>query len=175
MPKTRNDRLLTDENKVIGVLQKNAHENIDAIAKKCGFSRQKVWRIIKKLEKEKMIWGYTAVCDDDLNNVKHFTLLVKRTTTPVDKKMTSEILTTRLDDLLPQSQIRMENIEFVHGSVDGVFSFWADSLITAKRFCERFNERFPQYVSSYELLETIITVRRASLRNPHLKEHIKYL
>jgi hypothetical protein len=69
----------------------------------------------------------------------------------------------------------MENIEFVHGSVDGVFSFWADSLITAKRFCERFNERFPQYIASYELLETIITIRRASIRNPHIKEHIRYL
>jgi len=175
MPKTRSDRLITDEYKVIGVLQKNAHENIDAIARKCGFSRQKVWRIIKKLEKEKIIWGYTAICDDDLNNLKHFTLLVKRTTAPVEKKTINEILTTRLDDLLPQSNIRIENIEFVHGSVDGIFSFWADSLITAKRFCERFNERFPQYVASYELLETIITVRRASIRNPHIKDHIKYL
>ena len=175
MPKTRTDRLITDEYKVIGVLQKNAHENIDTIAKKCGFSRQKVWRIIKKLEKEKMIWGYTAICDDDLNNLKHFTMLVKRTTTPVDKKIVTEILTTRLDDLLPQSHIRMENIEMVHGSVDGVFSFWADSLITAKRFCERFNERFAGYVASYELLETIVTIRRASIRNPLIKEHVKYL
>jgi DNA-binding Lrp family transcriptional regulator len=158
MPKTRSDRLISDEFKVIGVLQKNAHENIDTIAKKCGFSRQKVWRIIKKLEKEKMIWGYTAICDDDLNNLKHFTILMKRTTAPADKKIVAEILTTRLDDLLPENKIRIENIEFVHGSIDMIFSFWTDSLITAKRFSERLNERFPQYVASYELLETIITV-----------------
>jgi DNA-binding Lrp family transcriptional regulator len=175
MPNTRNDRLMTDELKVIQVLQKNAHENIDKIAKKCGFSRQKVWRIIKKLEKEKTIWGYTVIYDDDLTNLKHFTMLVKRTTMPIEKKTITEILDTRLEDLLPDGSIRMENIEFVHGSLDGVFSFWADSLITAKRFCERFNERFNGYVVSYELLETIITVRRANIRNPHIKEHIKYL
>jgi DNA-binding Lrp family transcriptional regulator len=175
MPKSRIERLISDEYKVVGVLQKNAHENIDDIAKKCGFSRQKVWRIIKKLEKEKIIWGYTTICDDDLYNLKHYTLLVKRTTVPIQKKTISEILTTRLDDLLPEGRIRFENIEIVHGSVDGLFSFWADSLITAKRFCERFNEHFPEYVASYELLETIITIRRASIRNPRIREQIKYL
>jgi len=175
MPKSRNQRLITDECKVIEVLQKNANENIDTIAKKCGFSRQKVWRIIKKLEKEKIIWGYTAICDDETYGLKHFTLLVKRTPNPVDKKMINEILTTRLEDIVPDAVIRMENIEFIHGSYDGLFSFWTDSLITAKRFCERFNERFPSYVANFELLETIITVRRESVRNPKLKEQIKYL
>jgi len=175
MPKSSNEQLITDEHKIIAVLQKNAHENIDGIAKKCGFSRQKVWRIIKKLEKEKIIWGYTAICDDETYHLKHFTLLVKRTPTPIEKKTINEILTTRLDDLLPDSYIRIENIEFVHGSFDGIFSFWTDSLVTAKRFCERFNEHFAGYVAGFELLETIITVRRQSVRNPHIKEQIKYL
>lgn len=175
MPRTRHERLITDEGKVLGILQKNAHENIDTIAKKCGFSRQKVWRIIKKLEKDKIIWGYTTICDDETFDQKHFILLVKRSPLPIDKKTINEILTTRLEEILPDAHIRMENIEFIHGSYDGLFSFWTDSLVTAKRFCERFNERFPQYVASYELSETIITVRRASVRNPRLKEQIKYL
>jgi DNA-binding Lrp family transcriptional regulator len=175
MPKPRNERLIADECKVIEVLQKNANDNIDYIAKKCGFSRQKVWRIIKKLEKEKIIWGYTAICDDETYGLKHFTLLVKRTPIPVDRKMIIEILTTRLEEILPDANIRMENIEFVHGSYDGIFSFWTYSLVNAKRFCERFNERFAGYISSYELLETIITVRRESIRNPRIKEQIKYL
>jgi len=175
MAKSSAEQLITDEQKIITVLQKNAHENIDSIAKKCNFSRQKVWRIIKKLEKEKIIWGYTAICDDETYHMKHFTMLVKRTPTPIEKKTITEILTTRLDDLLPDSPILIENIEFVHGSVDGIFSFRADSLITAKRFCERFNEHFAGYVANIELLETIITVRRQSVRNPHIKEQIKYL
>lgn len=175
MAKSSSEKIITDEHKVIDVLEKNAHENIDYIAKKCGFSRQKVWRIIKKLEKEKIIWGYTAICDDETYGLKHYTLLAKRTPTPIEKKTITEILTTRLEDLLPDARIRFENIEFVHGSYDGIFSFWADSLVTAKRFCERFNERFIGYVSSFELLETIITVRRESVRNPKLREQIKYL
>ena len=175
MPRTRHERLITDEGKVLGVLQKNAHENIDAVAKKCGFSRQKVWRIIKKLEKDKIIWGYTTICDDEITGQKHYIMLAKRSPVPLEKKMINEILTTRLEDILPDARIRMENIEFVHGSYDGLFSFWTDNLVIAKRFCERFNERFSGYVASYELSETIITVRRAGVRNPHLREQIKYL
>jgi DNA-binding Lrp family transcriptional regulator len=47
MPKSSAQQRIKDEKKIIGVLQSNAHESIDVIAKKCGFSRQKVWRIIK--------------------------------------------------------------------------------------------------------------------------------
>jgi DNA-binding Lrp family transcriptional regulator len=175
MPKNSNEQLVLDEQKILTILQKNAHETIDGIAKKCGFSRQKVWRIVKKLEKEKIIWGYTAVCDNELYGLKHFVMLGKRTPVPFEKKTINEILTTKLDDILPGSSIRIENIEFVHGVYDGIFTFWADNLITAKRFCERFSQRFSQYIANYELFETIITIRRQSIQNPRLKEQIKYL
>jgi chromosome segregation ATPase len=52
MPKSSLTRLIEDEEKILDILQINAQASIDDIAKKCGFSRQKVWRIIKKLEEE---------------------------------------------------------------------------------------------------------------------------
>ena len=57
MPKSSQKRLIEDEEKILEILQTHAKASIDDIAKKCGFSRQKVWRIIKKLEEEKTIWG----------------------------------------------------------------------------------------------------------------------
>jgi DNA-binding Lrp family transcriptional regulator len=173
--KSSNKQLLKDEQKVLNYLRTNANESIDVIAKKCGFSRQKVWRIIKKLEQEKIIWGYTAICDDEHYNLKHFTMLIKRTTNPVDDKMVQEILATRLDDLLPDSIIKIEDIEYVHGAFDGIFSFLAEDLISAKKFSERFLSRFYQYVSSFELLEGIFHIRKQMLRNPQLKKQIKFL
>ena len=56
MPKSSKDQIDADEKKIIKELQKNSKESIDKIAKKCGFSRQKVWRVIKRLEKNKTIW-----------------------------------------------------------------------------------------------------------------------
>ena len=51
MPKSSKEHIDLDEKKVIGGLEKNAKESIDEIAKNCGFSRQKVWRVIKRLER----------------------------------------------------------------------------------------------------------------------------
>jgi len=175
MAKSSNQQLMKDEQKIVDVLRTNANESIDVIAKKCGFSRQKVWRIIKKLEHQKTIWGYVGICDDETYNLKHFIMLIKRTTKPIDDKMLTEILTTRLDDLLPDSVIKIIDIEYVHGCFDGVFSFLADDLITAKKFCERFLERYSMYIASFELLENIFFIRRQMLRNPQLKKQVKFL
>ena len=82
MPKISKETMVKDEQKVLEILQSNAKDSIDDIAKKCRLSRQKVWRIIKKLEKEKAIWGYAAIADDDSIGMKHYIMLFKRTTQP---------------------------------------------------------------------------------------------
>jgi len=175
MPKRSEARLLEDEQKILSILQTNGTESIDVIAKKCNFSRQKVWRIIKKLEDEKILWGYSAIYDEERYQLKHFIMMIKRTTNPLDKKITDEILSTRLDDILPDGLIKMEHIEYTNGFFDGIFSFYAKDLMTAKKFCERFQQRFRHYIASYELLEGIFFIRKQMLRNPHLKTQINFL
>ncbi|MCX6662721.1 MAG: Lrp/AsnC family transcriptional regulator [Euryarchaeota archaeon] len=175
MSKSSTQQLVQDEQKILDVLRTNANESIDVIAKKCGFSRQKVWRIIKKLEKNKTIWGYTAICDDESCNLKHFTMLIKRTTVPIDQKMLQEVLKTRLDNLIPGSVIHIENIEYFHGCFDGICTFLAEDLVTAKKFCEQFNKRFSQFIADVEILEGILIIRKQAVRNPRLKEQIKFL
>ena len=175
MPKSSAHQLINDEQKIIDVLKSNAKESIDVIGKKCGFSRQKVWRIIKKLEEEKTIWGYTAICDQEQYNWKHFTMLMRRTTIPIDPKILQEILSTRLDDLLPDSVIKIEHIEYVNGSYDGIFTFYAQDLIAAKKFCDRFKQHFSQIVATVDLLEGIFFIRNQMIQNPNIKKIINYL
>ncbi len=175
MAKNSSQQIHRDEIKVLKLLETDAKESIDRLAKKSGFSRQKVWRIMKKLDREKIIWGYTAIADNDYLNMKHFTMLIKRSTRPINEKIKNEILNTRLDDLLPPGKIHIEDIKYVHGCFDGIFSFQADSIVTAKQFVERFNEHFKEFVSEIHLLETIVPIRRQSIRNPRLKEVLTYL
>jgi hypothetical protein len=89
--------------------------------------------------------------------------------------MLKEILTTRLDDLVPGTIIRIENIEYLHGCFDGICTFLAQDLVSAKKFCEQFNKKFNQFIVGVELLEGIFIIRKQSVRNPRLKEQIKYL
>ncbi len=175
MPKSSQTHVIEDEEKILQILQMNAKASIDDIAKKCGFSRQKVWRIIKKLDEDKNIWGYTAICNQERYNLKHFIMLMKRNTNPIDQKVMQEILTTRLDDLVPGSHIEIEDIEYVHGSCDGIFSFFAPDLIAAKKFSDRFKEHFNEYIADVELLEGIFFIRNQRLTNPDIKKLIQYL
>lgn len=63
------------EKKVIAELRKNAKESVDALAKRCKFSRQKVWRIMKILEKDKTVWGYAAIVNGEKQDLKHYSEL----------------------------------------------------------------------------------------------------
>jgi DNA-binding Lrp family transcriptional regulator len=86
MAKSSKETMKMDESKVLNVLEQHAKENIDELAKSCGFSRQKIWRIIKYLEAEKIIWGYTAIFDAEIQGYKKFILSIKRSGKILDTK-----------------------------------------------------------------------------------------
>ena len=50
MAKTSEETMKKDRKKVLDVLGQHARDNINELAKRCGFSRQKMWRIIKDLK-----------------------------------------------------------------------------------------------------------------------------
>jgi len=87
MPRKSRAQIYNDEQKVLKALQKNSNQGIDTIAKHCGFSRQKVWRIIKNLEKNEFIWGYTVVADDEKLELKRYLMLIKRSQKPIDQSI----------------------------------------------------------------------------------------
>jgi len=86
MAKSSRDQIDKDEKKLLSELVKNSNENIDTIAKHCSFSRQKTWRFIKQLEAKGLIWGYTAIFDEEKIGLTHFVLMLKRTTIKAEKK-----------------------------------------------------------------------------------------
>jgi len=51
MPKSSRKQIDEDDKKFLKILQKNSGDSIESIAKRCGFSRQKVWRIKKRQKK----------------------------------------------------------------------------------------------------------------------------
>jgi DNA-binding Lrp family transcriptional regulator len=166
--------LNNDEKKVIEALEKNAKENIETIAKKCGFSRQKVWRIIKNLEKEKIIWGYSTVSDEEVQGMKHFILIIKRSTVPIDTAIKKELAGQKLSTFLPDT-VKVEHIYLTHGAYGGVFTFYAPDLMTAKRLVQTITNNIGFYFDELVLLETLFPIRKSGLRNPHIKQLVEFL
>ena len=99
MPKSSVKQIELDEKKILNELIKNANKSINDIAKTCKFSRQKVWRVIKNLEKNKTIWGYTVVLDHQKLDKKRFAMLIKRSNKPLSEKFLDQIISRDIENI----------------------------------------------------------------------------
>lgn len=170
MPKSSKEKIDLDEKKIIRELEKNAKESIDKIAKKCGCSRQKVWRIIKRLEENKIIWGYHAVIDNEKIGLNRYYILIKRTNVPFSKEHIDSIIKNELKPEIGEEEIIVENISYVHGSFDGVYEIRARNIMQVKKFIESFYNLAVDYISDAQILEVIFPVEINGIVNPNIKE-----
>jgi DNA-binding Lrp family transcriptional regulator len=170
MPKRSRQQIAEDEKRILTELQKNANESIDTIAKHCKFSRQKVWRSIKRLEHDHIIWGYTAIVDDTKQDHKHYVTLIKKTTKPVDETMMNTASSTKLQDLVESEGIMIESSFYVHGEYDWIIMFTATDIQQAKRFTETLNTVYEGHIAKISLEETLFWVRRQRISNPEAKK-----
>ena len=167
MPKNSAKQIDADEKKVISYLQKNAKESIDVIAKKCGFSRQKVWRIIKRLEKNQTIWGYHAVIDDEKINRHSYIMLIKRSNEPLSIA-TDKIINQTIEKRGAEINVDVECSKVLHGIYDWFICFTAPDIREAKKFSEMFNREYPKLINEIHILENIFTVKNSGVINPEL-------
>ena len=171
---TKNEPINEDEKKVLDALEKNGKESIDDIAKRCKFSRQKVWRIIKHFEENKTIWGYVGIENEEVKGLSHFILLVKRSTLPIRFDFKKELAGGKIDSMLPEN-VKIENIYLTHGTYDGVVTFYAPNLVTAKKLIQNISKNLDKLLAEYLLLETLIPIRKVGLKNPQMKSLIELL
>ncbi|HEC89835.1 MAG TPA: Lrp/AsnC family transcriptional regulator [Thermoplasmatales archaeon] len=156
-----------DENKIINELQRNARGSIDNIAAKFKFSRQKVWRIIKRLEETKKIWGYSAIIDEGELNKKRFIILAKRRAEPLDEAL-SKIIDQTLHGLGEDIGVNIECSSFLHGEYDWMFIITADDIKAAKKFCNLFTTEYNKWISDIHLIEDIFSVKKCGIINPNI-------
>jgi len=159
MNKPNNTQNSNLEEKILKELQKNCRLNLDEIGKNCGCSRYKVARIIKKLEENNIIVGYSAIINPIKTNINHFILLVKRTTHPFDEEMVKKIPFTSEIDFVPNVNISSIATLYVHGTFDWVLAFTAPDIADAKEFCNKIFKHYSKYIENLELLEIVAPFR----------------
>ena len=143
MAKSSKEQLDKDERKILAELQKNSNESIETIAKHCGFSRQKVWRTIKQLEKNRLIWGYTAIIDEGKIGQKHFILLMKRKQKGFKEKILEILLSRSFEITMSKIGITIETSSYIHGEYDWITTFTASGIRQAKQFCNSIPIAYP--------------------------------
>lgn len=172
MPKKSREQIEKDEQQVLKELKKDSSQSVDSIADKCGFSRQKVWRITKKLEKNNDIWGYTAVADDEKLQVESYVVLIKRTTEPLSMELANKIIERTIEPMAQDLDVTLQNSLFTHGAYDWVICLTAPDMTQALKFCDLLSEAYKGYIADVELLEGLFWIRKQGMLNPK-KEELK--
>jgi DNA-binding Lrp family transcriptional regulator len=170
MAKSSVKQIEKDEKKILNELSKNANKSINDIAGSCGFSRQKVWRVINNLEKNNTIWGYVAVVNQEKLNKKDYLLLIKRTNKPFPQELIDKIIDRDLVKKGKKIGIEMINSFYTHGIYDWIIHFIANDIREVKTFLEIFNELYEGYISEVHLIENMFAVARDGVTNPDIKK-----
>ena len=170
MAKSSKSKILEDEKMILLELQKNSNESIGRIAKKCKFSRQKAWRLVKRLEKNKAIWGYRAIINNNETNMKDYVLLFKLKRLPINNNLEQQIIKGKIDELALKNEIIIENNIWLHGTYDGILYFSAKNIKKAKQFHEGILDLYQDTINESQLLEQMVTIKKGGFTNPDIIE-----
>ncbi len=166
MSKNSRDHIDLDEKKVLSELMKNSKENIETIGKKCDFSRQKVWRIVKNLEEKHIIWGYTAIFDEKKIDLMHFMIMIKKSTKKLEQKTIDIIVSRELEGLGAELGISIESSAYTHGDYDWVITFTAEDLRHAKKFSNSLIALHPGIIEKITIIQTLMFIKKQYVINP---------
>ncbi len=166
MVKNLQERIRKDERKLLLELQKNSKENIDTIAKYCGFSRQKTWRMIKQLEKDHEIWGYSAIVDTEKQGLQKFILLLKRSNLPFEKKDIDDIVNGRIGDMFEKLGIRILTTYYIQGEYDWVVIFTAEDIRQALKVRDLLANKLSYASEKINLSQVLVALREHTVINP---------
>ena len=169
MPKSGRKQINEDDKKFLRILQTNSGDNIEKIAKNCGFSRQKVWRIKKRLENNKTIWGYNAVVDNEKLDMKRYMMLVKRSSQPVGDAI-NKITKLTAGKKAEEIGIDVLSVGYMHGEYDVVIVFMADGIKNAKKFEEILISELPNLIRKLDLMEYVFLLRDGGITNPEIEK-----
>ncbi|MCJ7571536.1 MAG: Lrp/AsnC family transcriptional regulator [Candidatus Thermoplasmatota archaeon] len=170
MAKSSIKQIEQDEKRILEELRKNANKTINDIAKSCGFSRQKVWRVINNLEKNHTIWGYVAVVDEEKLDKKSYILLVKRTNKPLSQELINKIIDRDLSKKGKKIGIEITNSIFTHGVYDWLICFNSTGIQEAKGLVEELNKLYEDYISDIHLIEKMFSVVSCGVTNPDINK-----
>lgn len=174
MAKNSAEQILKDQKKIVRELSTNANKSINEIAKTCGFSRQKVWRIIKNLEKNNTIWGYTAVIDDEKQDMKRYMILIKRSIQPMATDIIDKIIDRELSKKSDGLKIDILHSFYTSGEYDWVICFNAPEIKIAKRFVEVVAKLFAGHISDIKLIEELFAAQKCGITNPEIERLKEY-
>ena len=163
-----------DNSVLIAELLKDPTRSIREIAKELNCTRQAVWRRKKEMEDNNLIWGYTAVIDEDQMKNVMFLILMKMK--PMDQKL-AEILIRRVSGTeVTREGIRLIDVFQVNGEYDWVVRFSTKSRARARKYYDSLRTVYTDYLLEKPIMVDVNFIMMAEgKRNPHLSGLLEFV
>ncbi len=175
MPKNSKEKVENDKKKILRELQRNSKTSLADIAKKLGFSYQKIRRIVKDFEDSNIIWGYTSIIDDNKIGRKRYFILLKRSHKPVTEEGINTVIERDLKKVASKLGVELESSYYIYGIYDWLICVTATDIKQVKMFCDSFSNVFKgSYISELQILEVLFPVERNGFDNPNKKDLISF-
>ena len=119
-----------------------------------------------------MIWGYTAVFDEEKIGQQHFMLMINRTMEKMEEKVVDIIISSKTNALAKELGVTIESSAYVHGQYDWVITFTAEDIRQASQFSNSVLTFHPGVIENMSIIQTLIFIKKQYILNPE-KMHLK--
>jgi len=139
------------------------------MAKDLGTYRQLIWRMRRNLEKDKVIWGYTAVVDERKLNHVMYVILMKLG--PMTRDL-AQLIIERMVTRAPNKQnVRLLNVLYVNGEFDLLVMFTAPDHASARRYFDSLRIAYKDFLVERPIIVDVnFPIIREGKVNPELKK-----
>ena len=172
MAKSSNKQIEDDKTQILKELIENPRQSSHKIGEKLGFSRQKVWKIIKELEKDKFIWGYTTIVDERKNNRNIYFALVK-VKAPFFGAIDKLIIRVK-EKRIGKIGINLIGAYYLNGIYDGILIFNAKDTADAKIFSSFLHQEYGEFVERIDIIESVFPLFKSGIINPEIEKMKKF-
>ena len=164
-----------DEKSVLSHLIKDPTRSAREIAKELKSYRQKVWREKTRFEEEKVIWGYTAIVNEEKMNHVLYLILLK--TKPMSKEFADILIMRKLLQREPEKQnVRLINVLYVNGEYDWIIMFSAPDHAIARRYYDSVRIDYEKLlIEKPVIIDVNFSIIREGKINPEIKRIYEFI
>jgi DNA-binding Lrp family transcriptional regulator len=158
-----------DDEEIIRWLLEDPTRSLNEMAKEMNIYRQTLWRRKRKLEEGRVIWGYTAVIDE--NKMGNVIYLIMMKMKPMTRGLADVIYRRVKNDEMSKSNIRLIDAFHVNGEYDWILRFSAPDHATARKYYDALRVIYEEYLIEKPVIVDVNFILKAEgMRNPEIEK-----
>lgn len=174
---TSKKQIKADEEKVAIELLQNPSSSIAKIARKCGLSKQKTWRIIYQMEEMGAILSHPASLNMRKLGKRTFLILFERSFKAIDDGLIEKVMLPTIHNLAEKGGVRakVEDSYYLNGAYDWAIILTVDKHEDLIKWMEIWRKCYGEYFARVTQSEVMFIQIRNGVRNCHGNEIVEVL